>query len=86
MSKVRNDKRVCGETIRKHRIAWGISQETLGRKVGITTAVVNKIENNPDYLASQRVAFILATELINNPPPENNEAWNLINKWNMEGV
>ena len=84
MNPKRNNTRVCGKTIRKHRIAWGLSQQQFGKNVDVATLTINKIENHPDLLFSRRVAFNLASEIINNPPPENNPVWELINKWNKE--
>ena len=84
MSHKKNDTRVCGKTIRKHRIAWGLSQHQFGKQIDVATVTINRIENHPDFLASQRVAFNLANEIINNPAPENKPVWELINKWNKE--
>ena len=84
MSNKKNDIRVCGKTIRLHRIAWGLSQNQFSKQVGVAVATINIIENHSDCLVSQRVAFNLASEIINNPPPENKPVWELINKWNEE--
>jgi len=81
MSKLKNDKRICGETIFEHRVGWGMSQKALGEKLGINIMLINKIENDPDYLASQRVALILANEIINNPPVLNREVVELMAQW-----
>ena len=82
MSPKKNDTKVCGETVRKHRIAWRLSQHQFGKQVDVAIITINRIENHPDFLVSQRVAFNLANEIINNPPPENLPVWELINKWN----
>ena len=86
MNNKKNDIRVCGKTIRKHRIAWGLSQNQFGKQVDVAIVTINKLENHPDLLVSQRVAFNLANEIINNPPPENKPVWELINKWNEEAA
>jgi len=84
MSNKKNGTRVCGETIRQHRIAWGLTQKQFGKNVDVAILTINKIENNPDLLVSQRVAFNLASEITNNPAPEDKPVWELINKWNEE--
>ena len=80
----KNNLIVCGKTIRKHRISLGLTQKQFGVKVDVASATLNKIENNPDFKCSERVAFNLANEIVNNPAPENKPVWELINKWGEE--
>ena len=82
----KNNLIVCGETIRKHRIAWNLTQRQFGSKVGVHFNTINKIENRRGFLVSEKIAFNLANEIVNNPAPENKPVWELIDKWNEEEV
>lgn len=73
-----------GQKIRKHRKAFGMSQEQLAEKVGISTTHLSHIETGNTKLSLTVLVDIAETlsvqtdELINDAPPKKNIAKNEI--------
>jgi DNA-directed RNA polymerase alpha subunit len=74
--------RVCAETVYFHRMGHGMSQTDFALKTNLSMRTIQRIENEKDFRTTRRTAYKIAQEIINNPPPEDGEVVDLLNKWN----
>ena len=76
--------RVCADTVYFHRINHGMTQTELAEKIGISMRTIQKMENDLNFRTTKRMAYKIADEIVNNPPPQNSETLNLLSSWNKE--
>ena len=59
-------------------------QKEFSEKIGISMRTIQKMENDPNFRTSKRMAYKVADEIVNNPAPQNSETLNLLISWNKE--
>ena len=75
---------ICGNTLYYHRLAHGMSQGEMAKKIGLSIRTISRIENDPDFKTTRVTAYKVAYEIIFNPVPDHPEVLELIDKWNEE--
>jgi len=61
-----------------------MTQTELAEKIGISMRTIQKMENDLNFRTTKRMAYKIADEIVNNPPPQNSETLNLLSDWNKE--
>jgi DNA-binding XRE family transcriptional regulator len=76
---------ICGNSVKKYRIRSFLTQNGFSRKLKFSTRSLQRIEQDPTYKISMKMAYRIASYMIENPLSEKDEqVWNLIKSWNKE--
>jgi len=78
--------KVCGQTIYYHRLAHGMTQGEMAKKIGISARNLQRMENDPKFKTTRSTAYKVCYEIIFNPALANPEVIALVDKWNEEGT
>ena len=75
---------ICGNTLYYHRLAHGMSQGEMAKKIGLSIRTISRIESEPNFKTTRVTSYKVAYEIIFNPVPDHPEVLELIDKWNGE--
>ena len=75
---------ICGNTLYYHRLAHGMSQGEMAKKIGLSIRTISRIESEPNFKTTRVTSYKVAYEIIFNPVPDHPEVLELIDKWNEE--